>query len=126
MMASLPGAAPVIRESLQVLDGFATRVLEVDGEGPALVLLHGFSDSADTWRPLLERLGRSRRRAVAIGEVDPPATGDGAPLAGEEVLIDGNDNARALIEGVTIRRCIDKSAGHAATASALRALTTHG
>jgi len=42
------------------------------------------------------------------------------------VLIDGNDNARALIEGVTIRRCIDKSAGHAATASALRALTTHG
>jgi len=42
------------------------------------------------------------------------------------VLIDGNDNARALIEGVTIRRCIDKSAGHTATASALRALTTHG
>jgi pimeloyl-ACP methyl ester carboxylesterase len=30
------------------------------------VLLHGFSDSADTWRPLLERLARAGRRAVAI------------------------------------------------------------
>jgi oligopeptidase B len=30
------------------------------------------------------------RRAVAPGEVDPPATGDGTPLAGEEVLLDGN------------------------------------
>src|SRR5262249_43520621 len=28
--------------------------------------------------------------AVAPGEVDPPSTGDGAPLAGEEVLLDGN------------------------------------
>src|SRR5262249_51266009 len=31
------------------------------------------------------------RRAVAPGEVDPPATGDGAPLPGEEVLLDGNE-----------------------------------
>lgn len=38
------------------------------------------------------------------------------------VLIDGNDNARALIEGVTIRHCIDKSIGHTAIATALRAL----
>ena len=30
------------------------------------------------------------RRAVADGEVDPPATGDGSPLPGEEVLLDGN------------------------------------
>ena len=40
------------------------------------------------------------------------------------VLIDGNDHARALIEGVTIRHCIDKSAGHAGTVSALRAHLT--
>jgi oligopeptidase B len=33
------------------------------------------------------------RRAVAIGEVDPPSTQDGAPLAGEEVLLDGNELA---------------------------------
>jgi oligopeptidase B len=30
------------------------------------------------------------RRRVAPGETDPPATGDGTPLAGEEVLLDGN------------------------------------
>ncbi|GII26030.1 S9 family peptidase [Planosporangium mesophilum] len=33
------------------------------------------------------------RRAVAIGEVDPPSTQHGAPLAGEEVLLDGNELA---------------------------------
>jgi oligopeptidase B len=30
------------------------------------------------------------RRAVKEGEVDPPETGEGAPLPGEEVLLDGN------------------------------------
>jgi oligopeptidase B len=30
------------------------------------------------------------RRRVAEGEVDPPATGEGAPLPGEDVLLDGN------------------------------------
>jgi oligopeptidase B len=33
------------------------------------------------------------RRAVAAGEVDPPSTADGGPLAGEEVLLDGNSEA---------------------------------
>ncbi len=40
-----------------------------------------------------KQYGLQCRRAVAIGEVDPPSTGDGAPLAGEEVLIDGNELA---------------------------------
>jgi oligopeptidase B len=34
------------------------------------------------------------RRAVQPGEVDPPATGDGAPLPGEEILLDGNELAQ--------------------------------
>jgi oligopeptidase B len=33
------------------------------------------------------------RRAVAPGETDPPMTDDGAPLPGEEVLLDGNAEA---------------------------------
>ena len=37
--------------------GHATRALEVDGGGPGIVLLHGWGDSADTWRPLLAQLG---------------------------------------------------------------------
>jgi acyl-CoA reductase-like NAD-dependent aldehyde dehydrogenase/pimeloyl-ACP methyl ester carboxylesterase len=56
----------VIRESRLPLAGVRTRVLEVEGDGPPLVLLHGFSDSADTWRAVLERLAHSGRRAIAI------------------------------------------------------------
>lgn len=37
-----------------------------------------------------QQYGIHCRRAVQNGEVDPPATPDGAPLAGEEVLLDGN------------------------------------
>jgi len=46
--------------------GFDTRVLELEGDGPAVVLLHGWSDSADTWRYLLDRLARVDRRAIAV------------------------------------------------------------
>jgi pimeloyl-ACP methyl ester carboxylesterase len=48
------------------LAGVRTRMLEVDGDGPPLLLLHGFSDSADTWRALLERCSLAGRRAIAI------------------------------------------------------------
>jgi pimeloyl-ACP methyl ester carboxylesterase len=46
--------------------GFETRVLELEGEGPPLVLLHGYADSADTWRHVLALLGRRDRRALAV------------------------------------------------------------
>jgi pimeloyl-ACP methyl ester carboxylesterase len=49
----------------------STRALELRGEGPGLVLLHGWGDSADTWRPLLDRLAGLRRRAIAV---DLPTT----------------------------------------------------
>ena len=48
------------------LAGYDTRVLELEGEGPPLILLHGFSDSADTWRYALDALARRDRRAVAV------------------------------------------------------------
>lgn len=58
-----------------------TRVLELDGDGPPVLLLHGFADSADTWRPLLRRLGVAGRAAAALdltgfgtaSELDPAA-----------------------------------------------------
>src|SRR5688500_14493229 len=46
--------------------GFSTRVLELEGDGPPLILFHGFSDSADTWRATMAQLGRRDRRAVAV------------------------------------------------------------
>jgi pimeloyl-ACP methyl ester carboxylesterase len=81
--ASTPAAPAggVILESHDVLANAATRLLEVDGSGPPLVLIHGFSDSADTWRPLLERLASAGRRAVAIDLPGFGAAGDARPGA---------------------------------------------
>src|SRR5688500_15045984 len=57
-----------IREQRLELGGFGTRALELDTDTDAdgLLLLHGWSDSADTWRPLLGRLARSGRAATAV------------------------------------------------------------
>lgn len=57
-----------IREHRLELGGFGTRALELAGEGDGapLLLLHGWSDSADTWRPLLGRLAAQGRRALAV------------------------------------------------------------
>ncbi|HEY5856319.1 MAG TPA: alpha/beta hydrolase [Aldersonia sp.] len=54
------------------IGGVRTRTLSVAGEGPTILLLHGFSDSADSFRPLLARLAERRRRAVAV---DLPGAG---------------------------------------------------
>jgi len=59
------------------LAGIETRALELEGRGPPLVLLHGFSDSADTWRLVLDRLGRREQRALAL---DLPGFATAAPL----------------------------------------------
>ncbi|HEX5145758.1 MAG TPA: alpha/beta fold hydrolase, partial [Conexibacter sp.] len=57
--------------------GYETRVLELEGRGDPIVLLHGWSDSADTWRCVLAHLGRAERRAVAV---DLPGFGSAAEL----------------------------------------------
>jgi pimeloyl-ACP methyl ester carboxylesterase len=46
--------------------GYESRVLELEGDGPPIVLFHGYADSADTWRQTLALLARSGRRAVAV------------------------------------------------------------
>ncbi len=57
----------LIREYPTTLWGIGTRALEVEGSEPAptFLLLHGFLDSADTWRPVLERLAAAGRSAIA-------------------------------------------------------------
>jgi pimeloyl-ACP methyl ester carboxylesterase len=63
--------------------GYETRVLELEGEGPAVVLLHGYADSADTWRLVLDALARAERRALAV---DLPGFAAADPLRGGPVL----------------------------------------
>ena len=66
------------------LAGYETRALELEGDGAPLVLLHGYSDSADTWRLLLDRFGRAGRRAVAL---DLPGFGTADLLAPDEPIL---------------------------------------
>jgi pimeloyl-ACP methyl ester carboxylesterase len=74
---------PLFEHRLHV-GGYRTRALELEGEGPPLLLLHGYSDSADTWRLLLDRLARAERRAVAL---DLPGFGRCDPLREHEPIL---------------------------------------
>lgn len=65
------------------LAGFGTRALELEGDGPPIVLLHGWGDSADTWRLVLDLLGRRGRRALAV---DLPGFGAADPLGDGPML----------------------------------------
>lgn len=66
MAASAAAGTSVPDEAHVVHDGVRTRSLRLEGAGPTLVLLHGFTDSADTWRPLMRELARAGQAAVAV------------------------------------------------------------
>jgi pimeloyl-ACP methyl ester carboxylesterase len=70
-------------EHRPTLAGCETRALELEGDGPPIVLFHGYADSADTWRQTLDLLARQGRRAVAF---DLPGFGAADPLAPEPIL----------------------------------------
>ena len=72
-----------VAERVERIGGVQTRVLEREGDGPPVLLLHGFADSADTWRPLMRAMERDERHLVAVdlplfGRADRPSTQDAA------------------------------------------------
>jgi pimeloyl-ACP methyl ester carboxylesterase len=75
---------PLVEHRL-TLGGVATHALELEGDGPPLVLLHGFADSADTWRRALDLLARRGRRALAV---DLPGYGRADPLKPDASVLD--------------------------------------
>ncbi|WP_280432272.1 alpha/beta fold hydrolase [Nocardia brasiliensis] len=56
----------MITETTAHYDGVRTRVLSVAGAGPPMLLLHGYADSADTWRGVLTALAAAGRAAFAV------------------------------------------------------------
>ena len=87
---------PLFEHRLE-LAGAATRALELEGEGPPLVFVHGYADSADTWRLVLERCAREGRRAIAI---DLPGYGEADRLKDGPVLPQYDALVGELIERV--------------------------
>ena len=76
--------------------GHYTRALESPGEGPGIVLLHGWGDSADVWRALLEELSLRERRAIAV---DLPGFGRATSLKPGAVLPQLDAFAAELVRG---------------------------
>jgi pimeloyl-ACP methyl ester carboxylesterase len=91
---------PLLEYALEV-DGAMTRALELEGSGPPILLLHGYGDSADTWRPVLARLGARDRRALAV---DLPGYGRAEPLRPGLVL----PQLEAMAAGL-VRRLADET-----------------
>ncbi len=89
-------AQPLFEHRLEV-DGFTTRVLEIEGDGPGLILVHGFGDSADTWRPLLDLLAKANQRAIAV---DLPGFGAASHLGPGAMLPQLDAFAGALVQRV--------------------------
>jgi pimeloyl-ACP methyl ester carboxylesterase len=87
---------PLFEHRLEIHE-YDTRVLELEGDGPALILLHGWGDSADTWRPLMAGLGKAERRAVAV---DMPGFGTASRFGPGALLPQLDAFAGALVERV--------------------------
>lgn len=85
---------PLVEHRIEV-GGVETRALELEGEGPPVVLLHGFCDSADTWRLTLDALAREDRRAIAV---DMPGFGAASGLDVGPVLPQLDGFADALLD----------------------------
>ena len=83
----------LIERSMQVA-GYRTRVLELEGSGPGIVLLHGWRDNADGWRPLLAALALCGRRAIAV---DLPGFGQATSLGPGAILPQLDDFVLALV-----------------------------
>ena len=94
---------------------FGTRVLSVAGDGLPIVLLHGYADSADTWRPVLGRLAGAGRRALAV---DLPGFGQADRRARGPLVPQFDDFVDAVLDAVGPAILVGNSLG---SATAVRA-----
>jgi pimeloyl-ACP methyl ester carboxylesterase len=90
-----------VRERRIELGGVDTRALELAPRGAEehpLLLLHGYSDSAETWRPLMRALAAQGRGALAL---DMPGFGQADRLERNRPILPQLDSfARSAVEHV--------------------------
>ncbi|MBJ8345732.1 alpha/beta fold hydrolase [Antrihabitans sp. YC2-6] len=110
----------MIAETRVCYNGVHTRELSVAGDGPPIVLFHGFADSADTWRPMLERLEQAGRAAVAV---DLPGFGAADARTAGPLLPQFDGFADAVVAVHRPAVLVGNSLG---SATAVRTATRHG
>jgi pimeloyl-ACP methyl ester carboxylesterase len=95
MTTAASGRPSALKKSAgATVNGVRTRTLECAGSGPTVLLLHGFSDSADSWRDVIQLLADVGRRAVAV---DLPYFGRAERPAHDSVLDTLDDFVAAAI-----------------------------
>ncbi len=94
-MTSSVARGAVIDEQTLTIGGVPTRALRVGGTGPVVLMVHGFTDSADTWRGVLHELARQGRAAMAI---DLPGHGRAGVLPPQAGLAGQDDFLREAVD----------------------------
>ncbi|MBJ8337686.1 alpha/beta hydrolase [Antrihabitans sp. YC3-6] len=102
----------MITETRVCHGGVHTRVLSVQGDGTPVVLLHGYADSADTWRALLALFDNAGRAAIAVdlpgfGKADRRAAGPILPQLDSfiDALLEESDRPLVLM-GNSLGACV--------------------
>ncbi|MDT5065461.1 MAG: hypothetical protein QOK02_1616 [Mycobacterium sp.] len=100
----------MITEDQVCFKGVRTRRLSVAGEGTPIVLLHGFADSADTWRAVLTEFGAAGRAAFAVdmpgfGQAEPRQPGPIMPQLDAFVDAVIDDTGPVIVMGNSLGAC---------------------
>jgi len=89
-------SAGPIRRGTYAADGVALHYAETAGQGPAVVLIHGLTDSLDAYLPCALRLA-SRHRVFAL---DLRGHGDSGHVSGRYRVADYADDVEQFLEDV--------------------------
>jgi pimeloyl-ACP methyl ester carboxylesterase len=109
----------MITETRASYNGVDTRVLSVPGSGTPIVLLHGYADTADTWRGVLARLEHAGRHAYAV---DLPGFGYADKRAPGPLLPQFDTFVDAMLDALGSAVLAGNSLG---AATAVRAASRH-
>ncbi|QRY47675.1 alpha/beta hydrolase [Mycolicibacterium boenickei] len=97
----------MIAQRRSIYAGVGTRELFVEGDGPTIVLVHGFAHPADSWRPVLRWFAAAGQAAVAVdlpgfGAADPAEPGPWLPQGDRflgDVIARHSENGPVVLVG---------------------------